>query len=261
MDGQLRNAGHDLGRLDLQQLQHRRHQVDRVAELAPECAGPTESLGPVDDQRIANAAAVRVLLVPLERGVPRLRPAPRDVGVAVRSTDVVQARHGGVDVLWHAIEPAHLVEHAGRSSLLARAVVGHDDEQGVVEPLDGVQEVHQPTDLLIGMVEHRGECLLQARREQALVRSELGPRAHAGIARRELGALRYHAERELAREPFVPHGVPALVEAATVLLEERLRRLVRRVRGAERHVREERSLRYQRDLVADVADGAIDDVF
>ena len=132
VDGQLRNPGNDLGRLDLQQLQKCRDQVDCVAELAPKRAGSTQSRGPVDDQRVAHSAAVRVLLVPLERGVPGLRPAPGDVGVAVRSTDVVQARHGGVDVLGYAIEPAHLVEHAGRATLLACAVVGHDDEQRVV---------------------------------------------------------------------------------------------------------------------------------
>ena len=56
-------------------------------------------------------------------------------------------------------EPAHLVEDARRSAFLARAVVGHDDQQRVVEVLDLLEKAHEAPDLGIGVVELRGERL------------------------------------------------------------------------------------------------------
>ena len=90
---------------------------------------------PVHDQRVAHAAAVGVLLVPLQRRVAGLGPAPGDVAVAVRAADVVQPLDRLVDVLADAVEPLHLVEHAGGAALLAGAVVGESDEEGVVPPV------------------------------------------------------------------------------------------------------------------------------
>ena len=68
--------------------------VDHVVELvaqAPRAVG--DARRPVHDERHVHAAFVGVLLVPLERRVAGLGPAPGVVGVAVRSADVVEALH------------------------------------------------------------------------------------------------------------------------------------------------------------------------
>ena len=81
--------------------------------------GRPSFFGPVDDERIAHASSVRVLLVPLERRVSRPAPSPRECcsGCAVR-----RCRRGALDgsssmSSGHPVEPAHLVEHSGRAAL------------------------------------------------------------------------------------------------------------------------------------------------
>ena len=76
--------------------------------------------GAVHDQRHVDAALVGVLLVPLERRVAALRPAPRVVGVAVRAADVVDALDRLVRRLDDAVEELHLVHHAERARPPAR---------------------------------------------------------------------------------------------------------------------------------------------
>ncbi len=46
---------------------------------------------------------------------------------------------------------------AERAAFLAGAVVGHDDDQGVVELAGALEEGHQAADMLVGMVEHGGD--------------------------------------------------------------------------------------------------------
>ncbi len=87
----LRDAVHLVRRRHADRIEDGRGDVDRVAELAAELAGALQPCRPADDQRVAYAAAVGVLLVPLQRRVAGLRPAPGDVAVAVRPADVVEA--------------------------------------------------------------------------------------------------------------------------------------------------------------------------
>ena len=196
----------------------------------------------MDDQRVADAAAVGVLLVPLERRVADLGPAPGNVGVALRTADVVESLNRLVDVFHHAVEPPHLVEDAGRTALLAGAVVRHDDEERIFETVDFLQKRNQPADLRVGVVELRGECFLQPRGKLPFVGSEFVPWPDPWIQGRKTGALRDDAECLLPLEPVGSDRIPPRIETAPVLVAVRLRRLVRRVRGAERQVQEERAL-------------------
>jgi hypothetical protein len=139
-----------------------------MAELAAD-SGCCDLRGPVNDQRISHAAAVSILFVPLERRVARLRPSPGKIGVAIGAADVVEARDCGVEILAHAVEVAHLVEHADRAAFLAGAVVGHQDEERVVEEVELLEKVYEAADLRVGMVEHRGEGLLEPRGEDAFL--------------------------------------------------------------------------------------------
>ena len=138
----------------------RRRRRGRTAVRMAPAVG--DAAGPVHDERVAHAAAVGVLLVPAQRRVAGLGPAPRVVAVRVRAADVVEAVGDDlVDVLPHAVEEAELVHHAVRAALAGGAVVGEDHEQRVVEQPRLLEEVDEPADLVVGVLEHRRERLLQ----------------------------------------------------------------------------------------------------
>ena len=148
------------GRLRTDQFVDRRDDVGHVLELVAQSAAIGDTVRPVDDQRHVDATLVGVLLVPLERGVAGLRPTPRIVGVAVGAADVVETRDRLVGRLDQQVEVLHLVQYAERSTLLARAVVREEQEQRVVHLSEGLEGGHQPTDLVVGVLEERGEGLL-----------------------------------------------------------------------------------------------------
>ena len=256
----LRHAVVLRGRLGAGELEDRRHDVDRVTEGTADGPYPLQRTRPVDDQRVAHTAAVGVLLVPLERRVADLRPAPGNVGVALWTADVIEPLHRLVDIFDHAVEPPHLVENAGRTAFLAGAVVRHDDEERIVEAVDFLQESHQSTDLRVRVVELGGERFLQTRGELAFVRGEFGPRPDPWVQGSKTGALRDDAKCLLPLEPVRPGRIPARIETAPVLVAVGLRRLVGRVRGTERHVQEEGALRSERYLIAQHGDGTIDHI-
>ena len=110
---------------------------------------------------------------------------------------------------------------------------------------------HEPPDLVVGVLEERRERLLEAGGEPALRLGQLVPRVDAGVAGRQVGAGRDHTEFLLPGEPTPPRLVPTVVVAAAVASEVLRGRLVRRVGGAEREVREERSVGPDRHRVVD----------
>ena len=118
--------------------------------------------------------------------------------MALGAPDIVESRHGCVDVLRHAVKPAHFVEHARRSALLAGAVVRQDDHQGVVQAIHFFQEGEQPPNLRVGVVELRGEGLLKAGGEQPLIFRKLGPRPDARVSGRKHRVRRDQAHGLLA---------------------------------------------------------------
>ncbi len=241
MNRHLCHARDDLRRLDMQEIKHGGCEIDRVAELPANLAGRAEFGRPVNDQWVAHAAAVSILFIPFQRRIAGLRPAPRYIAVTIGAADIVEPPERGVEVFAHPVEVAHLIEHAERTALLARAVVGHHDQQRIVDQVKLAQRCDQPSDLLIGMVEHRGERLLQARGEDSLRLGQILPRTHAGIVRREPRVARDDADLLLVREPLVARGVPSGIEAAAILFEVAAGRLMGRVRRAEGQIEEERT--------------------
>ena len=208
-----------------------------------------------------HTALVGVLLVPLEGAVAALGPAPRVVGVRVGSADVIEAVHDVVWVVDDAVEVLHLVHDPERPALLGGAVVGQHDQDRVVELAHLAQPVDEPADLIVGVVQERGEGFLQAAGEAAMAVGQLCPRLHAGVAGRELGAFRYDALRELALVPPLTHHVPAFVEAPAVLVEVCLRSLVRSMGRPEWQVGEERPVGSHALAVVDHAQQLIHQVF
>ena len=119
------------------------------------------------------------------------------------------------------------------------------------------EEVEQPADLVVGVLEEAGEDLHHAGVEPALVGGQVVPLLHVGIVARQLGVLGDDAEFLLPGEHLLAVGVPAVVELALVLVGPFLGHLVRRVVGAGGEVQEERLVR--RDLleVGDELDGLV----
>ena len=132
LDGLLGDAV-DLGRgLHARHLEYGRRDVADMVELVADLAALPDPRRPVHDQRVADPAAVGVLLVALERGVAGHGPAQRVVVVEVGLAD-------GVDVLEvlgqgvaHAVEVAQGVHRAEGRALLAGAIVRDQGDQGVL---------------------------------------------------------------------------------------------------------------------------------
>ena len=175
-------------------LEHRRRDVDHVAELRADLALALDALGPVHDRAVAGAAEVRRhLLGPLIGRVHRVRPAHGVVVVGVRPAEVVDLAHEEFGRLEraHAVEHRHLVEAAVRRAFGGGAVVAEDVvDQRVVEDLQVLQRVEQAADVVVGVLEERGIDLHLAgenrleRRGHVVVGGDLvGPLGQDGIRR------------------------------------------------------------------------------
>ena len=201
-----------------------------------------------------------VLLVPLERRVAGLGPAPRVVGVAVGAADVVDPSDGLVGSLQDHVEVLHLVHDAELAALLAGAVVRQQDDHGVVELAEPLEVVDEAADLGVGVLQEGGEGLLEAGGQSLLVLGQAVPRLDPGIARGELGVGGQQAEFDLAGEPPFAGHVPPFVEPAPPLVEVVGRCLMGSVHGPEGQVGEERAVGSDGDRVVDEADGVVDQI-
>ena len=120
-----------LRRFRAQRLQHRRQHIRHVVKLMPHPAPLRNPLRPMHDQRHPHPAAVRVLLVPLQRRVARLRPAPRIVGRGARTANLVQPPLRLREILRQRLKQPRRVRKALRAALLRRPVIGRQNDQRV----------------------------------------------------------------------------------------------------------------------------------
>ena len=102
-------------------------------ELVAQLALRLDPLRPGDDHRIGDAALEVVALPHLERRVERPRPADRIVVVGRRRAELVEVRHVLLDRVRDAVEELVLVDRAVRAALAARAVVGDEHDDRVLE--------------------------------------------------------------------------------------------------------------------------------
>src|SRR5262245_26038022 len=73
----LRHAANLLGRINAQAFEHGRNHVDGVRELCADFPFRLKALRPMNDERVADAAAIGLALPAFERRVARVRPTPR----------------------------------------------------------------------------------------------------------------------------------------------------------------------------------------
>ena len=159
------------------------------------------------------------------------------------------------------VEVLHLVEHAERPALLAGAVVRQQDEDGVVQLPKSLQR-RRPGDRSGASVWSRkpakASCSRQARRRWFSGSVSHGSTPGLRGASAVPGGT--HAQLELAGEPVLAGGVPAVVELAPVLGEVLGRCLVRGVGGPEGEVDEEGPVRADGRRVVDELDRLVDQV-
>ena len=79
----------EVGRLDAQRFEHRRDHVDGVGVLRAHFTLRLDALRPVDDERIADAAAVGLALPAAERRISCEGPAPGVVIVGLRPAQLI----------------------------------------------------------------------------------------------------------------------------------------------------------------------------
>ena len=122
------------------------------------------------------------------------------------------------------------------------------NEHRVVELADRVEVVDEPADLVVGVVEERGERLLQAARERAAGSSgSVVPRLDAGVARRELGALGHDARARAGARTTARGRRPSPSSNAPAVLRQVRRpapgaaRAWRRTRGSRKNGRSGRT--------------------
>ena len=128
------------GDADADQVEQGRRQIAGMDELVAHLALGRDPLRPGHDEGIADAAAMGVLLVAPQRRVRRHRPAMREIGVGIRPADVVDPPQLFRHRLGTEIVRPHRVDEAERPALLARAIVGHHEDQRVVADAGLVEE-------------------------------------------------------------------------------------------------------------------------
>src|SRR5262245_22677490 len=104
-----------------------------MGKLVAEHPAIADPLRPADDERIANAAAVRILLVAPERRVGRHGPTQREIRVRLGTSDFIDTRELLGEGFISEVARAVRVYKTKRAAFLARAVVGGDDGERIVE--------------------------------------------------------------------------------------------------------------------------------
>ena len=157
------------GRIDADQLEHGREDVDRVGIVsADHTGGRPHARGHPDDAGVGDTSLVHLALPALERGVPSHGPSPGVVAVAQRPADLVDApihlTHAGA----LEVRQPTLVDGALLATLGAGAIVRDDDHHRVVGVTEVGNEVEHAPDLLVRIGQVGGEALHEAPGERPL---------------------------------------------------------------------------------------------
>ncbi len=259
-NGRLRYPLDAFGRLDTECLQYRRHHIDRVGVLCTHLAFSLDALGPVDDERVADAAAIGLALPAPERRVARPGPAPGVVVAHFRTTELVQSGQVLFQRALYVVEEQRFVNHAGRTAFGAGAVVGEHHNEGVVQFAEVPEELQQAPDVVIGVCEKSGEDFHHTGIELLLLRRAILPRLDIRVMAGQFRILRDNAEFLLLLEDLLSIGFPAVVKLAFVLVGPFLRHVMRRVHGPGAEVHEERLVGRHLLGVGDEADGLVDEI-
>ena len=167
---------------------------------------------PMEDERVGHAALVGIALESLQRRVAGPGPAPRVVVVGPRSAEIVDPLEILLQALGDEVEEVLLVERPLRPTLGRRAVVAHDDDDGVLGLVELLNEVEDARHLRVGMGEEACVDLHHPGGETLFVGVQRLPGRDPRGAFGELGSLRQEARCQLPGEHLLSPLVPSLVE-------------------------------------------------
>ena len=237
--------------LEAEDVEDRRHDVDRVVVLIADLAARLRPLRPGDDARVRRPAIELVALPHLERRVERHRPAVRVVVVGPRAPEVVDL--GQVLGRSSATPLANFISLTDPfgPTFAARSVVRDDDDHRVLELIGRLEVVEQAPDVMVGVGEEAGVDLGHPGEQALLVgvqrlprtgrvefreRQAIGSCPRLGrpdrVDRRELRVRGDDAQLLLPGQRLLAHGLVAHVELALELVAPLLRGVVRSVAGA-----------------------------
>ena len=257
IDRVLLEAVHHFGRLDVEDVIDRRHNVIDVVELRARRFVRLDARRPGDRQGIARAAEVRGdQLGVLERRVAS--PGPAGVvhvvhlGPAerVETADLVQRSNLLLDGVRDLILSQQFAD-AAELAFSARSVVAPDvEDDGVVADAEALKLIDHLARLDIDVFHKAGEYFHQPPLERTLRFRDAVPRGHALGPGGQLGISRYPSQGLLLFEDTFAHDIPAVVELALVLVSPLLEDVVRAVCCAGRPVHEERLVGRERAMLA-----------
>ena len=138
-------------RLDPERIEDRRYHVDDVRVLRADLAARLDTLGPTDDERVADAAPVGLALPATERRVAGIRPAPREVIENLRPADLVDGRQVLFDRVRDVVEKLALVHRSVRPALRAGTVVRDQHDQRVLVLAEVLEELNELADVVVGV--------------------------------------------------------------------------------------------------------------
>src|SRR5262249_6716662 len=162
LDGRLRDALDARRGFDAQCIENSRHQIDGMPVLGAYLTLGFDAFRPVNDEWIADTAAVGLALPAAERRVARPRPAPGVVVTKLRAPKLVQSCQILFHRSLHVVEEQRFVDHAGRAAFGAGTVVGDRHYDCVVELAEAFQKLDQSSDMVIGVGEKPSEYLHHA---------------------------------------------------------------------------------------------------
>ena len=131
----------DVGRIDPDEIEQCRHDVDGMHVLVACAALGADPGGPVENEWISDAAFVGIAVEALQRRVTGPGPSPRVVVVGLRRPEVVDPFEILLEALGNEVEEVLLVERPLRTALGGCTVVAHHDDDGVVGLVELLNEV------------------------------------------------------------------------------------------------------------------------
>ena len=176
-------------------------------------------LRPTHDQWIADAAAVRVLLVASQRCVGRHGPSMREIRMGFRAADLVDTRELLGKGFGARVARTMRIHETERAAFLACAIVGCDDHNRVRQHIGVLEEADEAGKVLVRMIEHCGIRSLEAREDALFIRAVVLPSLYAGIARRQARRRRHDTHCLLSGDPAFALNVPAALEDLVVALD------------------------------------------
>ena len=201
--------------------------VADVVVLAADFTLRLDAVRPVHDEVILLTAAMFGLLEITERRVAGHRPARVVMRIGIRAAPVFEIPEVRLERRLQAIEHVGLVECAGEAAFSARAVVGRDEYQRIVEFADPFEFGDDAADLQVDPFHLRGEHLHLAGVEFLFRLRQRVPGRNLVDALRELSIRGDDTEFFLAGQDLLPRPVPAHVELAAILVDMAVRGVMR----------------------------------